>query len=165
MPILCTGCSSCDEPRQAPRAETPVNVITSTCPEHFLVILGGPGTYDIRDPSHDQGWGHFFILLQVGFDQGFIRRTGSECIDWLVYGPAYTTRWENDGASSRQSQFRDAHRYPRGYLHRIEEWIGNQAGHHFYNISSSNGILSAIRSVPNNSVSRASCKTLERNLT
>ncbi len=70
--------------------------ITSKCPKNFIIILGGVGIYNPKDPAHDQNWSHFFRTIQVGFNQGLISADSNECVTWLVHGKSYRARFKRD---------------------------------------------------------------------
>lgn len=135
-------------------ADSPeVAAISSPCPENFVIILGAPGTYDSRDPAHDRGWGHFFVLVQQAFRKNLVSKRPNECVHWFVYGPGYEERWEDDKNSSQRAQIDAANRYPNGYLKRIEEWTTEQ-GHTFHNMNSVDEFLNGFKTLPPESLSR-----------
>jgi hypothetical protein len=76
--------------------------------KRFLIISGGPGVYDSRDPAHDQAWSSYVdppLLKSVRMQAG--KRTivkfweADEQVVWLVYRPAYQARWTDDVARKR----------------------------------------------------------------
>lgn len=76
--------------------------------KRFLIISGGPGVYDSRDPAHDKAWSSYVdppLLKSVRMQAG--KRVivkfweANEQVVWLVYRPAYQARWTDDVAKKR----------------------------------------------------------------
>ncbi len=147
MSGLCGGSDHAEDSVEESSDSTEIEAISATCPEHFVILLGAPGIYDPEDPSHDQTWWNFFVLIQVAFIEKLVVKRKSECIDWYVYGTAYEKRWEDDKKSGRETQINDAKKYKKGYLYRIQEWINEQEGHNFYNFSNKSQFLDALKNL------------------
>jgi hypothetical protein len=62
---------------------------------NFIILIGGPGTYESCDPAHDKTWLNYFYPIQVASDKDLYRR-GSDTVHWVVYQPAYRVRWLED---------------------------------------------------------------------
>jgi len=69
----------------------------------FLIISGGPGTYNPEDEAHDQSWSNYVDppLLR----SRVVAQMPTGDIRWLVYEPAYQARWADDYKNQkRQAQ-------------------------------------------------------------
>lgn len=65
---------------------------------NFILVSGGPGPYDNRDPEHDQSWANYVtppLLMTEGPKLKEFAEDDEE-VWWFVYEPAYTRRWEED---------------------------------------------------------------------
>ncbi len=133
-----------------------------TCPKKFIIILGGPGVYDPRDPAHDRAWYSYYYTLANGFDSGKIKLEDGETVDWLVYTPAYNERWTDDNKDNKRPKFISdqvkriiTHFKAKNYLDRIKKWIaGNSTKHRYIGIKTKNSIVSHINSMKADSVTR-----------
>jgi len=63
--------------------------------ENFIVLIGGPGTYESCDPKHDKTWLNYFRPIQIAAEKDLYRK-GAEKVHWVVYEPAYIVRWLDD---------------------------------------------------------------------
>jgi hypothetical protein len=59
---------------------------------YFVVLIGGPGTFESCDPAHDKNWINYFRPIQIATE----REKGSDSVKWVVYEPAYEVRWLDD---------------------------------------------------------------------
>jgi hypothetical protein len=62
---------------------------------HFVILIGGPGTFESCDPEHDKIWLNYFYPIQIAAQKDLYQRD-SDQVHWLVYEPAYTVRWLED---------------------------------------------------------------------
>lgn len=133
------------------------------CPKNFIIILGGVGIYNPKDPAHDQGWSHFFAIIQVGFNKGIIKKDSHECVTWLVNGQAYRDRFVADGQvkDKTRTQYQRGflkHKDTKyggevGYIARIRQWIAGQ-GHHFIDVSSESDVYAVINNLKDETITR-----------
>ncbi len=73
---------------------------------NFVIISGGPGTYDPKDPEHDKAWSSYVdsvLLKSKDSSSGKIKQFwgSDEEVHWLIYKPAYEDRWTDDVNESR----------------------------------------------------------------
>lgn len=63
----------------------------------FLILSGGPGKYNAKDPErHDQAWSSFVDHPLVLQKQGKFPKASDEKVHWVIYKPAYEERWTDD---------------------------------------------------------------------
>jgi hypothetical protein len=74
-------------------------------PTNLVLISGGPGLYDYRDVEHDKSWANYVTppLLLTDTRAKHASFVGGSEVWWLVYRPAYLTRWTDDVARRRKS--------------------------------------------------------------
>ncbi len=147
---------------------TPVGGVVKPCEKrNFIIILGGPGKYNPKDPDHDSYWGNYFVAAQHVFGvpglSQFSPETAlldGECVHWLVYGSAYSARWPSDKGSKIKFQEEHAAKYPAGYLSRIQQYVGelntkHAAGRHKYVlIDSYKDVWETLHKLPDGSLTR-----------
>lgn len=63
--------------------------------ENFIILIGGPGTFESCDPSHDKTWLNYFYPIQVAAEKDLYHK-GLDKVHWVVYKPAYVVRWLDD---------------------------------------------------------------------
>ena len=61
----------------------------------FVILIGGPGTYQACDAGHDKAWLNYILPMQVAADKDLYNR-GRDQVHWVVYEPAYNVRWLDD---------------------------------------------------------------------
>jgi hypothetical protein len=64
----------------------------------FIILSGGPGVYDARDPQHDKSWDNYVTPPLLLSKKHPIHNTSTEELHWLVYEPAYEKRWKEDSS-------------------------------------------------------------------
>ena len=62
----------------------------------FVVLCGGPGLYDARDPKHDKSWASYVLPFMVSAKAKRLEIDPDETIHWCIYSPAYEDRWADD---------------------------------------------------------------------
>lgn len=73
----------------------------------FIILSGGPGRYDPKDPKHDQSWANYVSPALLRMSRGTLPLDKArEEVHWLVYEPAYIARWTDDLTSKRADQRR-----------------------------------------------------------
>jgi hypothetical protein len=68
---------------------------------NFIVLIGGPGTFEPCDPKHDQTWSNYIVPIQVATSHKQVRFSPGEVLHWWVYAPAYRERWVDDVADTK----------------------------------------------------------------
>jgi hypothetical protein len=63
---------------------------------NFVVLIGGPGTFEPCDRIHDQTWSNYVVPIQIATKEAQIDRAPGEVMHWWVYAPAYRDRWADD---------------------------------------------------------------------
>jgi hypothetical protein len=63
---------------------------------HFIILVGGPGTFESCDRAHDQTWKNYIVPIQVAVQNKQLAATAAETMQWWVYAPAYSERWTDD---------------------------------------------------------------------
>ena len=135
---------------------------------HFVVLIGGPGTFEPCDRVHDQTWSNYVVPIQVATTQKQLDRSPGEVLHWWVYAPAYRERWDDDvtdtknPALERGSQLIDPRKKALdrvkasgavNYLDRIKKFAGTaKAG--YKEIESPADFWKQLDALPNGSVSR-----------
>lgn len=75
---------------------------------NFILLSGGPGLYDRRDPDHDGSWSNYVdhpLRLTKTSTQRRAFKAADEEVWWFIYRPAYDSRWTNDvGRSDRRHE-------------------------------------------------------------
>jgi len=63
----------------------------------FIILSGGPGVYDPKDPElHDRSWDNFVTPPLLRSKGAALHDDTTEEVHWLVYEPAYEERWKHD---------------------------------------------------------------------
>jgi len=68
---------------------------------HFVILIGGPGTFEACDREHDQTWSNYIVPIQVATQKKQLDVAPNEQVHWWVYGPAYRDRWKDDVADTK----------------------------------------------------------------
>ncbi|NJO14551.1 MAG: hypothetical protein HC877_02025 [Thioploca sp.] len=67
------------------------------CSKNFVILLGGTGEYDSKDPDlHDSTWKNFVVPIQISLKKKNVTAGANESLHFFVYEPAYKKRWESD---------------------------------------------------------------------
>ena len=135
---------------------------------NFIILIGGPGTFEPCDREHDQTWSNYITPIQVATQEKQLEQTKGEQIQWWVYAPAYRERWSDDVADvkdpkidrgrnlldSRQTSIDKVKASgARDYLDRIKRFAST-VNAQFKAIESPAAFWAELGSVPNGSVSR-----------
>ena len=67
---------------------------------NFIVLIGGPGTFEPCDNQHDQTWSNYIVPIQVATSHKQVHLSPGEVMQWWVYAPAYRERWADDVADT-----------------------------------------------------------------
>lgn len=62
---------------------------------NFIILIGGPGTFESCDPAHDKIWLNYSYPVQIAAEKNLYQR-GTDKVYWVVYEPAYRNRWLDD---------------------------------------------------------------------
>jgi hypothetical protein len=62
----------------------------------FIILVGGPGTFNSHDKLHDKTWLNYFHPIRVAAEKNLYNRESGEQVHWVVYEPAYEVRWLDD---------------------------------------------------------------------
>jgi GH25 family lysozyme M1 (1,4-beta-N-acetylmuramidase) len=118
---------------------------------NFILISGGPGTYDDRDVEHDQSWANYVIppLLMTKVAEK------DEQVWWFVYRPAYACRWKDDHRNSKRE---DAIRKVTdagvdSYLELLEK-RAREKGWNFSWLDDADSLWTKLKAFSKNSISR-----------
>ena len=65
---------------------------------NFVVLIGGPGTFEPCDRVHDQTWSNYVVPIQIAMKDKQLNQAPGEKVHWWVYAPAYRERWDDDVA-------------------------------------------------------------------
>lgn len=138
--------------------------------KHFVILLGGPGTYLGCDTEHDKSWKNYIVLIQLAAQQNLYKRQANEKIHLVVFEPAYKARWDDDyvitdaelkgranknGLHKLRKKAADKIkiRPAENYLVRIKQ-IAKKHNMHYVGISNGNGFWNKLKSFPDKSISR-----------
>jgi subtilisin family serine protease len=76
------------------------NIEEETVKRNLILLSGGPGVYDPKDPEdHDRSWANYVTppLLQTRSQELHSRfKEKDEDVWWFIYRPAYERRWADD---------------------------------------------------------------------
>ncbi|WP_434389478.1 hypothetical protein [Melittangium boletus] len=71
----------------------------------FIIISGGTGIYDPKDPDqHDQTWDNFVTPPLLRSARTALHDAKTEDVHWLVHEPAYAERWTSDLSNKKISR-------------------------------------------------------------
>jgi hypothetical protein len=62
---------------------------------NFIILIGGPGTYEACDADHDKTWLNYVFPVQMAAAKDLYNR-GRDHVHWVVYERAYHVRWLDD---------------------------------------------------------------------
>ncbi len=71
---------------------------------HFIILIGGPGTFESCDRDHDKTWKNYIVPIQVAVTKKQLAVSAGETMQWWVYAPAYAERWVDDVADIGNSK-------------------------------------------------------------
>jgi hypothetical protein len=136
---------------------------------NFIVLIGGPGTFESCDREHDQTWTNYIVPIQVATEKKQLDIGANEVLHWWVYGPAYDERWVDDVADTsdpkapnRGQNLIDSRKKAvdsviakgaTSYLDRIKRVAGS-AGATFREIKKPQDFWDELKALPDKSVSR-----------
>ena len=137
-------------------------------PTNFVILIGGPGTFEPCDREHDQTWSNYIVPIQVATQEAQLGLSTGEQAHWWVYAPAYRERWTDDVADVKDKKL-DSHKNllesrqkaidrvtgsgARDYLDRIEKFAGTVKAK-FKAIESPSDFWTELGKLPPGSVSR-----------
>ncbi|MDH5179425.1 MAG: hypothetical protein OEZ39_15265 [Gammaproteobacteria bacterium] len=140
-------------------------------PDHFIVLIGGPGLYASCDPAHDKSWKNYVVPMQIAAQKNLWKKQSGEIIHWFVYEPPYKNRWDDDSEITL-SEWPAAKLYDTplhntrkaaadaitkkgalNYLHRIQQFAANQ-GIRYHGLKKKGDIWTEIAKLPDGSISR-----------
>lgn len=135
---------------------------------NFVVLIGGPGTFEPCDRVHDQTWSNYVVPIQIAMKDKQLNQAAGEKVHWWVYAPAYRERWDDDVADvknpkldrggnlldSRQKNIDKVKKSgATNYLDRIEKYAGTVKAQ-FTAIESPANFWKQLGALPAGSVSR-----------
>lgn len=139
-----------------------------TTATQFIILIGGPGTFEPCDRAHDQTWKNYIVPIQVAVQKKQFTTEPGETMQWWVYAPAYTERWNDDlkdignrkldrGRELLDSRGQDITNVRNlkasNYLDRIEH-MAKSSNATFKALNSVDDFWSALQGLPTGSVSR-----------
>lgn len=140
-------------------------------PDHFIVLIGGPGIYESCDPHHDKTWKNYIVPMQVAAQKNLWQKQPGEIIHWFVYEPPYKNRWVDDSEITltewpaakvydtplhkTRKAAADAviKKGASNYLHRIQQFA-TRHGIRYHGIKKKGDIWTELAKLPDGSVSR-----------
>jgi hypothetical protein len=135
---------------------------------NFIVLIGGPGTFEPCDHQHDQTWSNYIVPIQVATSHKQVNLSPGETLHWWVYAPAYRERWDADVADTnnpkldRGSNLLDSRQKSLqkvkssgavNYLDRIKKFAGTVKAH-YKEIETPDDFWKQLGAVASGSVSR-----------
>lgn len=75
--------------------DSEARVVSAERASVFIILVGGPGLYQGKDPAHDKSWYSYIDPVIRANDRGVLGQK-NEDVRWCVYAPAYTARWSDD---------------------------------------------------------------------
>jgi hypothetical protein len=136
---------------------------------HFIILIGGPATFQSCDKQHDQVWRNYIVPPQLAAERDLYRKSPDEKIHWVVYEQPYELRWNDDSvitpAEKRQCDGAWLHSVRKeaadgvlrkaatNYLHRIQA-VAGQYNINYKGIRTPQGFWDYLAAFPRKSVSR-----------